>query len=76
MNLAALAMLLICVHRLAGFVWLETPSLCLIAGTLALEPISTAVMLGQTAIVIVAIGSLSLLAGLRGAEPATVYWRE
>ncbi len=67
-NLAALALLLICVHRLAGFVWLETPSLCLIAGTLALEPISTAVMLGQTAIVIVAIGSLSLLSGLRGTD--------
>src|SRR3984885_4345466 len=32
-NLAALAILLICVHRLAGFAWLETPSLCLIAGT-------------------------------------------
>jgi hypothetical protein len=67
-NLAALALLLICVHRLSGFVWLETPSLCLIAGTLALEPISTTMMLGQTAIVVVAIGSLSLLSGLRGAE--------
>jgi hypothetical protein len=67
-NLAALAILLICVHRLAGFAWLETPSLCLIAGTLALEPISTAVMLGQTAMIIVAIGSLSLVAGSRGAD--------
>jgi len=67
-NLAALAILLICVHRLAGFVWLETPSLCLIAGTLALEPISTAVMLGQPAMIIVAMGSLSLLAGVRGAD--------
>ena len=67
-NLAALAVLLICMHQLAGVRWFETRSFCMIAMMLAFEPVSTAITLGQPSIIVAALASASILAGTRGHE--------
>lgn len=64
LSMAALATLLICVHSLAGIRWLEAQSLCLIAGTLALEPVSNTVRVGQTSILVSALAAASIVYGL------------
>ncbi len=71
LNMAALAILLVCVHRLAGIRWLEARSLCLIAGTLALEPVSNTVWLGQTSILVSALAAASIVYGLNDRRVAS-----
>jgi hypothetical protein len=68
-NLAALAVLLICMHQLAGVRWFEARSLCMLAMMLAFEPVSTAITLGQPAIIVAALAAASIVAGTRGREP-------
>jgi hypothetical protein len=68
MNLAALAMLLICMHQLAGVRWFEARSFCLIAGMLAFEPVSTTIALGQSSIIVAALAGASILTGTRACE--------
>jgi Glycosyltransferase family 87 len=68
LNLAALAVLLICMHRLAGVRWFEERSFCLIAGMLAFEPVSTTIALGQPSIIVAALAAASILSGTRGRE--------
>ena len=64
LSIAAIATLLVCVHSLARIRWLETRSLCLIAGTLALEPVSNTLWLGQTSILVSALAAVSMVYGL------------
>ncbi len=68
LNLAALAVLLICLHRLAEIRRFEARSLCLIAGMLAFEPVSTTIMLGQPSIIVAALAVVSLVTGMRGGQ--------
>jgi hypothetical protein len=64
LNMAALATLLGCLHSLAGIRWLEAESLCLVAGALALEPVSNTVQVGQTSILVSALAAASIVYGL------------
>jgi Glycosyltransferase family 87 len=68
LNLAGLAVLLICMHQLAGVRWFEARSLCMIAMMLAFEPASTTIALGQPSIIVAALAAASLVAGTRGRE--------
>ena len=68
LNLAALAVLLICMHQLAGVKWFEARSLCMIAMMLAFEPVSTTIALGQPSIIVAALAAASIMAGTRGRE--------
>ena len=68
LNLAALALLLICMHQLAGVKWFEARSLCMIAMMLAFEPVSTTIALGQPSIIVAALAAASIMAGTRGRE--------
>jgi hypothetical protein len=67
-NLAALVVLLVCMHQLAGVRWFEARSLCMIAMMLAFEPVSTTVTLGQPSIIVAALAAASILSGARGRE--------
>ena len=68
LNLAALAVLLICMHQLAGVQWFEARSLCMIAIMLAFEPVSTTIALGQPSIIVAALAAASIVAGTRGGD--------
>jgi len=68
LNLAALALLIGFLHRLAEIRFFGPRSLCLIAGTLALEPSSTAIMLGQPCIIVASLVAYSILAAERGSQ--------
>src|SRR5262249_36937192 len=61
LNIAVLLLLCAFLHRLAEIDWLGPRSLALIAILLALEPASTAVMLGQTSIIVACLAAISVL---------------
>jgi len=57
-NLAALGVLLLCMHQLAGVRWFEARSLCMIAIMLAFEPVSTTVTPGKPSIIVAALAAV------------------
>ena len=65
-NIAAMAVLLEVVRRLAKFKWHDPRMLILTAVTLALRPFSSAVALGQLSLVVTAMGAMTLLATSEG----------
>ena len=68
LNVIALLGMGLCLADIAGVHWRDSRGLLLIAILFALEPSSTAVMLGQAAIITAALVAASLLSALRGAD--------
>jgi Glycosyltransferase family 87 len=69
-NTAALVVLAICVAGVAGIRWRAPRGLLVIASVLALEPASTAIMLGQPSILAITFAAASLLGIFRDSNAA------
>ena len=72
-NIASLTLLLSCLCQLMGFRLFELRTFLLVAGVLALQPVSATLRVGQLSLIVAALGTAALVLSTYGRESASGF---